>query len=87
MAYISDGSGGMVDVAEAVPKLILLPQAPAVPEPPQAILRPEELDFSVALRGNPVHNGTAAVGAQAAQAPAHDRPAAGRPGRSRPGRT
>ena len=44
-------------------------QAPAVPEPPQAILRPEELNFGVALRDKPLHNGTAAVGMPAAQTP------------------
>ena len=52
-----------------VTERVLRKQAPMVQEPPQAILRPEELNFSVALRGNPIHNGTAAVGAQAAQTP------------------
>ncbi|MDR2696716.1 MAG: hypothetical protein LBC79_10115, partial [Deltaproteobacteria bacterium] len=34
---------------------------PAAQEPPQAILRPEELDFGYALRDKPLHNGTAAL--------------------------
>jgi cell division septation protein DedD len=45
-------------------------QAPAVQEPPQAILRPEELDFGPALRDKPLHNASAAVGQPAAQPPA-----------------
>jgi cell division protein FtsN len=42
-------------------------QASAVQEPPQAILKPEELNFGPALRDKPLHNGTAAVGMAAAQ--------------------
>jgi len=34
-------------------------QAPVVQEPPQAILRPEELNFGTALRDKPLHNSTA----------------------------
>jgi hypothetical protein len=34
---------------------------PAAQEPPQAVLRPEELDFGPALRDKPLHNGTAAL--------------------------
>jgi hypothetical protein len=34
--------------------------APVAQEPPQAILRPEELDFGPSLRDKPLHNGTAA---------------------------
>jgi len=50
-------------------------QAPAVQEPPQAILRPEELNFGAALRDKPLHNSTAAVGTPAAQTPAAQTPA------------
>ena len=45
-------------------------QAPAVQEPPQAILRPEELDFGPALRDKPPYNASAAVGVPATQTPA-----------------
>jgi cell division septation protein DedD len=45
-------------------------QAPAVQEPPQAILRPEELDFGPALRDRSPHNASAAVGLPVAQPPA-----------------
>jgi cell division septation protein DedD len=45
-------------------------QAPVVQEPPQAILRPEELDFGPALRDKPLHNASAAVGLPVAQPPA-----------------
>jgi len=34
-------------------------QAPVVQEPPQAILRPEELNFGAALRDRPIRNSTA----------------------------
>ena len=44
-------------------------QAPSTPVPPQAILRPEELDFGPALRDKPLHNSTAAMGRPAAQTP------------------
>jgi hypothetical protein len=44
-------------------------QAPVVQEPPQAVLRPEELNFGTALRDKPLHNSTAAVGTPAAQTP------------------
>jgi len=52
-----------------VTERMLRKKAPVAQEPPQAILRPEELNFSVALRGNPLHNGTASVGGQAAHTP------------------
>jgi len=45
-------------------------QAPVVQEPPQAILRPEELNFGAALRDKPLHNSTAAVGTPVPQKPA-----------------
>ena len=45
-------------------------QAPPVQEPPQAILKPEELNFSSALRDRPLYNSTAAV-APPAQTQAH----------------
>ena len=41
-------------------------QAPVVQEPPQAILKPEDLSFGAALRDKPLHNGTATVGLTAA---------------------
>jgi cell division septation protein DedD len=44
-------------------------QTPAVQEPPQAVLRPEELNFGAALRDKPLHNSTAAVGASDVQTP------------------
>jgi hypothetical protein len=40
-------------------------QASAVQEPPQEILRPEELNFGAALRDKPLHNSTAAMGPSA----------------------
>ena len=36
-------------------------QMPAAQEPPQAILRPDELDFGPSLRDKPLHNGTAVL--------------------------
>jgi cell division septation protein DedD len=45
-------------------------QGPAVQEPPQAILRPEELNFSAALHNKPQHNSTAVAEPPVTQPPA-----------------
>ena len=57
-----------------VTERMLRKKAPVAQEPPQAILRPEELNFSVALRSNSSHNGTIAMGAKAT--PTHQTSAA-----------
>jgi len=54
-------------VREFTERVLRGKQAPVVQEPPQDILRPEELHFGAALRDKPLHNGTAAVGMPAAQ--------------------
>jgi len=60
-------------------------QAPGVQEPPQAVLKPEELDFGLALRDRPLHNATAAMRAPAAQTPARQtNDAAARSGTEQP---
>jgi cell division septation protein DedD len=64
---VGRGDNPDVKVREFTERVLRGKQAPAVQEPPQAILRPEELNFSVALRDRPLHNGTAAVGTPAAQ--------------------
>ena len=46
-------------------------QTPVVQEPPQTILRAEDLHFGAALRDKPLHNSTAAVGLPAVQLPAN----------------
>jgi len=54
-------------VREFTERVLRGKQTPPVQEPPQAILRPEELQFGAALRDKPLHNGTAAAGTPAAQ--------------------
>ena len=54
-------------------------QAPVVLDPPQAVLRPEELNFGPALRDKPFHNGTASMGLPAAPPPGAQANSAGSP--------
>ena len=68
---VGRGDNPDAKVRELTGRMLRGGQAPAVQEPPQAILRPEELNFSVALREKPPHNGTAAMGTPAAQPPTH----------------
>jgi len=58
-------------VSELTGRILRSKQAPPVQEPPPAILRPEELTFSAALRDKPVHTRDSALEAPAAQTPAH----------------
>ena len=48
-----------VKLREITGRVLRNRQTPAVQEPPQAILRPEELDFGPSLRDRPLHNSTA----------------------------
>ena len=57
-------------VHEFTERVLRRRQAPVVQEPPQAILRPEELHFGAALRDKPLYNSTAPAVIPAAPTPA-----------------
>ena len=58
MLGVMVGRGYPEDKVREFTEKYLSKPSPVVQEPPQAILRPEELHFHDALRGNALHNGT-----------------------------
>ena len=58
-----------VKVHEFTERVLRGRRTPVVQEPPQAILRPDELIFGAALRDRPLHNSTAAVVMPPSQTP------------------